>query len=295
MTEGFGNYLQYEKRYSLNTVQAYQKDIAQFSAFIQELGVEQIILAKTQHVRLWIVSLSEGKTSPASLRRKISALNTYFKWQRKKGLAIANPASNIKLPKIPVRLPKFVEAPSMDRLLNSNQSVFSSDFEGQRDKVIIELLYSTGMRRQELVDLKWQQLDEASLQLKIKGKGNKERRMPVSPILIEMLHEYKEIVKNTFPEKNFDKHIVVSNNGEEPYPELIYRTVKKYLSLCSTQKKKSPHVLRHSFATHLSNNGAQLNDIKELLGHASLASTQVYTHTTIEQLKEVYKITHPKA
>jgi integrase/recombinase XerC len=183
----------------------------------------------------------------------------------------------------------------MDRLLNSNQSVFSSDFEGQRDKVIIELLYSTGMRRQELVDLKWQQLDEASLQLKIIGKGNKERRMPVSPVLIEMLHEYKETVKNTFPEKNFDKHIVVSNNGEEPYPELIYRTVKKYLSLCSTQKKKSPHVLRHSFATHLSNNGAQLNDIKELLGHASLASTQVYTHTTIEQLKEVYKITHPKA
>jgi integrase/recombinase XerC len=295
MTEGFENYLQYEKRYSLNTVQAYQKDIAQFSAFIQELGVEQVILAKTQHVRLWIVSLSEGKTSPASLRRKISALNTYFKWQRKKGLAIANPAANIKLPKIPVRLPKFVEAPSMDRLLNSNQSVFSSDFEGQRDKVIIELLYSTGMRRQELVDLKWQQLDEASLQLKIIGKGNKERRMPVSPVLIEMLHEYKETVKNTFPEKNFDKHIVVSNNGEEPYPELIYRTVKKYLSLCSTQKKKSPHVLRHSFATHLSNNGAQLNDIKELLGHASLASTQVYTHTTIEQLKEVYKITHPKA
>jgi integrase/recombinase XerC len=295
MTEGFENYLQYEKRYSLNTVLAYQKDIAQFSAFIQELGVEQVILAKTQHVRLWIVSLSEGKTSPASLRRKISALNTYFKWQRKKGLAIANPAANIKLPKIPVRLPKFVEAPSMDRLLNSNQSVFSSDFEGQRDKVIIELLYSTGMRRQELVDLKWQQLDEASLQLKIIGKGNKERRMPVSPVLIEMLHEYKETVKNTFPEKNFDKHIVVSNNGEEPYPELIYRTVKKYLSLCSTQKKKSPHVLRHSFATHLSNNGAQLNDIKELLGHASLASTQVYTHTTIEQLKEVYKITHPKA
>lgn len=295
MTEGFESYLQYEKRYSLNTVQAYQKDIAQFLAFIQELGVEQVILAQTQHVRLWIVSLSESKVSPASLRRKISSLNTYFRWQQKKGLAIANPASNIKLPKIPVRLPKFVEEPSMDRLLDSTMPFFSNDFEGLRDRVIIELLYSTGMRRQELVNLRWDQMDIASAQLKIIGKGNKERRMPVSASLIALLNDYKKILQNTFPEKNFNKFIIVSNNGEEPYPELIYRTVKKYLSLCSTQKKKSPHVLRHSFATHLSNNGAQLNDIKELLGHASLASTQVYTHTTIEQLKEVYKITHPKA
>lgn len=295
MTEGFGNYLQYEKRYSLNTVQAYQKDIAQFSAFIKELGVEQVILAQTQHVRLWIVALSESKVSPASLRRKISSLNTYFRWHQKKGSTTSNPASNIKLPKIPVRLPKFVEEPSMERLLNTAMPYFSNDFEGQRDRLIIELLYSTGMRRQELVNLHWNQLDEASTQLKIVGKGNKERRMPVSTLLISLLNDYKKILQNTFPEKNFNTFIIVSNNGEEPYPELIYRTVKKYLSLCSTQKKKSPHVLRHSFATHLSNNGAQLNDIKELLGHASLASTQVYTHTTIEQLKEVYKITHPKA
>jgi integrase/recombinase XerC len=241
-----------------------------------------------------VVHLVESGANPVTLRRKLSALNTYYKYAIRKGFCRSNPAKGISLPKVPVRLPKFVE---QSKLLNhlSNNDAFDSSFPGIRDKLIIEMLYATGMRRNELLQLKWSDISYSSGQLRIFGKGGKERIVPISKHLISQLEEYKKLAIIHLNTNELPERIILTDQGKPAYPELIYKTVKKHLSLCSTQEKKSPHVLRHSFATHLSNNGAPLNDIKELLGHASLASTQVYTHNTIEQLKEVYKIAHPKA
>jgi len=294
MAENFIQYLRFEKRYAEHTVQAYQADIAQFTSFIKDLGIEQLFFIKTPQVRLWIVSLVESGCNSATIRRKISALNTYYKFSIRKGLTDYNPAKGINLPKLPSRLPKYIEEHQLDALMTST-SAFGDDFSGQRDRIIVEVLYATGIRRQELLNLKWSDVDEASMTMKVLGKGNKERMIPVSPALLMQLKEYRNICIATFPDLALPANIILSNKGTTAYPELVYKTVKKHLSLCSTQEKKSPHVLRHSFATHMSNHGAPLNDIKELLGHASLASTQVYTHNTIEQLKEVYKIAHPKA
>lgn len=290
----FVDYLRFEKRYAEHTVTAYSNDIAQFSGYLNDLGIEHFYLVKSSAIRLWVVHLVESGCNPATIRRKISALNTFYKFQIRKGYCDTNPAKGITLPKLSQRLPKYVEQNNLVELL-SKQDVFSNNFQGLRDRLIVELLYATGMRRQELVQLKWSDINLSSAQIKILGKGNKERLVPVSQHLIIMLENYKSEMYAHFNETSLPDRIVITNNGREAYPELIYQTVKKYLSLCSTQEKKGPHVLRHSFATHLSNNGAPLNDIKELLGHASLASTQVYTHNTIEQLKEVYKIAHPKA
>lgn len=290
----FEDYLRFEKRYAEHTVTAYYNDIAQFSGYLNDLGIEHFHLVKSSAIRLWVVHLVESGCNPATIRRKISALNTFYKFQIRKGYCHTNPAKGLSLPKLSQRLPKYIEQDKLADLL-SRSDVFSDDFQGLRDRLIIELLYVTGMRRQELVQLKWSDVNSQSAQIKILGKGNKERLVPVSLNIIKLLEEYKSVLYSHFNETSLPDNIVISNNGREAYPELIYQTVKKHLSLCSTQQKKSPHVLRHSFATHLSNNGAPLNDIKELLGHASLASTQVYTHNTIEQLKEVYKIAHPKA
>jgi integrase/recombinase XerC len=294
MAENFIQYLRFEKRYAEHTVQAYQADIAQFTSFIKDLGIEQLFFIKTPQVRLWVVSLVENGCNPATIRRKLSALNTYYKFAIRKGLTEQNPAKGISLPKLPSRLPKYIEEHQLD-LLMASSSAFSDDFKGHRDRMIIEILYATGIRRQELLNLSWSDVNEASMTMKVLGKGNKERIIPISQILLKQLHEYKSLCNKTFYGHALPDKIILSNKGTAAYPELVYKTVKKHLSLCSTQEKKSPHVLRHSFATHMSNHGAPLNDIKELLGHASLASTQVYTHNTIEQLKEVYKIAHPKA
>lgn len=294
MTENFVQYLRYEKRYAEKTIEAYQNDIAQFSVFIQELGIEHFYLVKPPHIRLWIVSLVEAGVQAASLRRKISALNTFYKYSLRKGLAKTNPAHGVSLPRLPQRLPRYVEQKALNDLFN-HEAVFSDDFSGERDRLIMELLYATGMRRQELTNLRWEDIDEANGQIKVLGKGNKERYIPVATGLICLLKKYRSHAGRHFNGTELPSQIVLTDKGQPAYPELIYKTAKKYLSLCSTQEKKSPHVLRHSFATHLTNNGAPLNDVKELLGHASLASTQVYTHNTIEQLKEIYKIAHPKA
>jgi integrase/recombinase XerC len=294
MAENFIDYLRHEKRYATNTLTAYQNDLDQFRSFIAELGINDPASATSSIIRLWVVHLVESGANPVTLRRKLSALNTYYKYAIRKGFCRSNPAKGISLPKVPVRLPKFVE---QSKLLNhlSNNDAFDSSFPGIRDKLIIEMLYATGMRRNELLQLKWLDISYSSGQLRIFGKGGKERIIPISKHLISQLEEYKKLAIIHLKTNELPERIILTDQGKPAYPELIYKTVKKHLSLCSTQEKKSPHVLRHSFATHLSNNGAPLNDIKELLGHASLASTQVYTHNTIEQLKEVYKIAHPKA
>lgn len=245
------------------------------------------------HVRAYVVHLVESKRTPATVRRHLSALKTYFRFCQKHGWITVNPALRIVTPKLPARLPRFVEQTQISTLLGTEE-IFPEGWQGIRDRLVMEMLYGTGMRRNELLQLKWEDIDDSRQTIKVSGKGNKQRLVPATPALLQLLKTYKEETYRRFSPLA-DSSIILTDRGATAYDNFIYRIVKKYLSLCSTQKARSPHVLRHSFATHLSNNGAKLNDVKELLGHASLASTQVYTHNSIEQLKEVYKSAHPKA
>ena len=295
MVEEFRDYLTYERRYSTHTVEAYLKDIAQFSDYFQnDLGIEHFYLAQSQHVRLWIVNLVENSVKPSSLHRKLSSLNTYYKFLLKKGKIQSNPAKGIQLPKIPQRLPKYLNKKSVEDLFEKLDES-GNHFEEKRDQLIFELFYDTGIRRQELIDLTWRDVDYSLGRIKIFGKGGKERFVPISSYLQELLLNYCEICRKTFEVFEPNGYIILSNKGHQSYPEMIYRIVNKNLKMAQVKTQKSPHVLRHTFATHLSNEGAPLNDIKELLGHASLASTQVYTHNSIEKLKEIFKHSHPKA
>lgn len=295
MLQPFLDYLKNEKRYSLLTLQSYQKDLEQFQNFlIAEYQVSNLEQANYPQTRAWIVALATKNLQHSSLKRKISALKSYYKFLLRKEIISVNPAHKITTPKLKEHLPKFIEQKNINLLLDDRDSVvFASNYTGRQEKLIIELLYQTGMRRQELINIQWQAIDFAQQQLKIKGKGNKERLFPLGKVLQQQLIEFRKLQIEQLAIK--DSYLFLTDKGEPLYPNFVYRIVKKYLSLCTTATKKSPHVLRHSFATHMSNNGAKLNDIKELMGHASLASTQVYTHNTIEQLKEIYKKAHPKA
>ena len=296
MIEAFLNYLKYEKRYSIKTVESYKIDILQFFHFIKhEFELDDLLSVKNNQVRAWVVQLVNDKNKPSSIKRKISALKSFYKYGQKTGKLKTNPADKINSPKIPERLPKFVEQNKINNLFDEPEKYFNNTFEGMQEKLIIDVLYSTGMRRQELIDLKWSDINFSSNQLKVTGKGNKQRLIPIGNELVNSLRIFQKSQNEQL--KNIPKapYAFLTKDGKQLYPNYVYRIVKLHIGHCSTAEKKSPHVLRHSFATHMSNNGAKLNDIKELLGHASLASTQVYTHNTIEQLKEIYKIAHPKA
>lgn len=296
MIEAFLSYLKHEKRYSIRTVESYQIDILQFFHFVEsEFQLTDLLAVKNTIIRTWIVELVNKKNKPASIKRKISALKSFYKYNQKIGNIKINPADKINSPKIPERLPKFVEQTKINDLLENNEKYFAPTFEGMQEKLIVDMLYSTGMRRQELIDLKWSDIHFGSNQVKVTGKGNKQRIIPVGKELISSLQIFQKNQKEKLKNISFAPYVFLTDTGNQLYPNFVYRLVKKHIGNCSTVEKKSPHVLRHSFATHMSNNGAKLNDIKELLGHASLASTQVYTHNTIEQLKEIYKIAHPKA
>lgn len=296
MIEAFLNYLTYEKRYSKKTVESYQIDILQFFHFIEsEFQQTDLLVVKNTLIRTWIVELVNNKIKPSSIKRKISALKSFYKYNQKIGKIKINPADKINSPKIPERLPKFVEQHKINDLFENANKYFASTFEGIQEQLIIDLLYSTGMRRQELIDLKWSDISFGNQQVKVTGKGNKQRLIPIGKELINSLQIFENTQKENLKNIPITAYVFLTENGNQLYPNFVYRLVKKHIGNCSTVEKKSPHVLRHSFATHMSNNGAKLNDIKELLGHASLASTQVYTHNTIEQLKEIYKTAHPKA
>jgi integrase/recombinase XerC len=299
--EGFVRFLKFEKRYSSHTVTSYINDVNQFMDFLQseytfiiESEVDYISI-NTKQVRNWVVSLVEDKQQASSIKRKVSALKTFFKTLQINGIIKNNPADKISTPKIPERLPKFISEKSITQLYENKVELFEDTYDGQLQFIIIELLYGTGIRRDELINIKLTDINWAKKELKILGKGNKERILPLGKEIINLLSEYVEIRNSKIENSEVFTYLLITSKGEKLYPNYVYRTVKKYLSLCSTVEKKSPHILRHSFATHLSNNGAKLNDIKELLGHSSLASTQIYTHNTIEQLKEIYKLAHPKA
>ena len=289
----FNNYLEHEKRYSKHTITAYKNDIEQFYGFLaKQFELSDWSKIKSLHLRSWVVALMQQNLNATSIHRKISSLKTYHKFLllRKRIPTLTFP--QVLLPKKAERLPVYVEETRMAKL--QTDIVFEDGYSGLRDYLLLEILYATGMRRSELIALDWQGIDLQSATMRVVGKGNKTRLIPFSKELKNTLINYKKLQKDTF--KNLTNDLVLlTDKGKPMYPKFVYNKVKRYLSLVTTAKKRSPHVLRHSFATHLSNNGADLNAIKELLGHANLAATQVYTHNSIEQLKKVYQQAHPKA
>lgn len=289
----FLQYLKNEKRYSSHTLLAYSNDIQVFSNYLQDLGIIDLLKADTSSIRTYIVFLMEQGLDPSSTSRKLSALRSLYKFALKTGKIKKDPIQAIKAPKLKKKLPVFIEDDKLISLLNS-PVIFAEDFEGLRDRLVIELLFGTGMRLSELIKLKDSDIDNYQQQLKVIGKRNKERIIPIPLSVLDLANNFIKY-KSLHKINNQTDKLIVTSKGEEAYPGLIYRIVKRYLSLISTQEKKSPHVLRHSYATSLLNNGTDLNAIKELLGHASLAATQVYVHNSIERLKTVYKQAHPKA
>jgi integrase/recombinase XerC len=291
--QSFLQYLEYEKRYSAHTVNSYKTDLEQFKAFIlKRYELEELLTVETMHIRSWLVELLQEGLAASSIHRKASSLKSFYKFLRQRSEISYNPLEGISLPKKGERLPAFVEEERMEQLFERQH--FPEGFEGSRDYLLLDLLYSTGMRRAELIGLAWSAVDFSAARLKILGKGNKTRILPLLPHLKEALLAYQEELEDIFPNREHDM-VLVTDKGAPLYPKMVYNKVKKYLALITTATKKSPHVLRHSFATHLSNNGAGLSAIKDLLGHSSLASTQIYTHSSIEQLKKVYQQAHPKA
>ena len=288
----FIKYIQFEKKFSVHTVTAYEKDISQFLEFLERVELDIQTISHT-HVRSWMIDLLEKGVEAKTINRKISCLRSFYKFLLREQLVLQNPLMQVKVPKIPKRLPVFVEEEKMDMLLDGD-NIFNDDFDGIRSRLIIELLYGTGIRLSELISLKEMDIDVYEKSIKVLGKRNKERVIPINFSLMNLIGQYV-IVKKKQHFDNKSSVLIVTNKGQLVYPKFIYRVVKAYLSLVSTNEKKGPHTLRHSFATALLNRGADMNAIKELLGHASLAATQVYTHNSVERLKLVYKQAHPKA
>ncbi|KLT66457.1 tyrosine-type recombinase/integrase [Pedobacter sp. BMA] len=293
LLQSFVTYLTHEKRYSAHTIASYQTDLVQFGEYVESEFELEFLAVKYTHLRSYMVHLMEKNSSESTINRKISALRSFYKFLLREGKLEQNPAALIKAPKIPRRLPVFLEAQKMDHLLDS-EVYFNDSFESKRDHLVLELLFGTGMRLAELIHLKDQDVDIYSATIKVLGKRNKERIIPINKQLINQLNNYIDLKKLQDFNNNL-LNLIVTNTGAAAYPKLIYRIVTSYLNHISTHDKKSPHVLRHSYATSLLNAGADLNAIKELLGHASLAATQVYTHNSIERLKTIYKQAHPKA
>ncbi len=285
----FLNYLRFEKRYSRHTFVSYENDLDQFLSFlITDFDSPSLPDISAAMVRTWLAGLKENNLTAKSINRKISTLKSFFKFLIREGLIETTPMSIINAPKVSKRLPVYVEEKDLQTLFEYVE--FPDNWKGRTEKLILQLFYNTGMRVSELINLKQDQLDVSYSHIKVLGKGNKERIIPVNKEIVNALVSYIS-VKPDSPSEN----IFVSEKGKPLYARQVYNFVKKNLALVTTIKKKSPHILRHSFATHLTNNGADLNAVKELLGHSSLAATQVYTHNSIEKLKEVYKKAHPKA
>ena len=289
--ERFNQYLKFEKRFSPHTVGAYQKDLQQFSDYLKNLDLD---FASAQHLHItgFIVDLIESqKVEAVSVNRKISSLRTFYKFLNREKLVSTNPMLHVKALKVPKKLPVVVEEEKLNDLLDA-RDVFSDDFSGLRDRLVIELLFGTGMRLAELLSLKESDIDPWNKSIRVVGKRSKERIIPINSTLHGLIKSYLDQKRSLVKASEF---LITTEAGDRGYPKLIYRIVNKYLSYISTRTKKSPHVLRHTFATSLLNRGADLNAIKELLGHVGLAASQVYTHNSVERLKSIYKQAHPKA
>jgi len=291
MIKSFLRYLQFERRYSQHTITAYAADLDQFSVFLtqQDVAIEKVSYTD---IRLWVISLVEDGMNPATVNRKMASLRSFYKFLRKRNEIKHDPSQRLQALKTPKRLPQFVQEKDINALFDNQE--FKDDFFGQRDKLILELLYGTGMRRAELLGLTDASINIEKGQIKVLGKRNKERIIPVNSTVTNLISNYK-VKRNDHFGSLDNNSLIVTDKGGASYPMLVYRTVTKYLATVVSLEKKSPHVLRHTYATHLLNNGADLNAVKDLLGHASLAATQIYTHNTLEKLKKVFQQAHPKA
>lgn len=291
--QSFLDYLKYQKRYSTHTIRSYQDDLVQFLRFV-EMQFEDVSLTAIgyNHVRSWLASIKENEISSKTINRKISSLKSFFKYLVKTSVLDQTPMTRIVTPKNSKRLPDFIQEGDAGKLIGALKN--TEDWKSLNTKMLITLFYTTGVRLSELVNLKESHVDFGKRQIKVLGKGNKERIIPISQEIVAMIKDYEQQKKKVF--ELTENTLLVTEKGKKMYSKYPYLLVKSFLtSEVKTLNKKSPHVLRHSFATHLSNKGADLNAIKELLGHSSLAATQVYTHNTIEKLKNVYKKAHPKA
>jgi len=287
--DDFLQYLETEKRYSPHTITSYRTDLNGFTAWCGSMGVVDFAIIQSKQIRYWLADLSVSGLSARSINRKLTAIRSLYRYLQRQGIAEQNPAENISLLKSEKSLPVFIEAKSMDSLFEEVD--FAEDFEGVRDRLMLELFYSTGIRLSELVALMMADLDVKAKQMHVSGKRKKQRIVPIADNLVNCIYSYISKRSELHSES---RSFFLTKKGEPVYPKLVYRVVNRSLSLVSSQTKLSPHVLRHTFATHMLNQGADLNAVKELLGHSSLAATQVYTHNTFEKLKSVYNKAHPR-
>lgn len=293
MVSSFLKYLEFEKRYSKHTLVSYHNDLNQFQKYLDQ-SVLPVALNKVehQHLRGWLIYLKQTGLSPSSINRKIATLRSYFKYATRQHFIDKDPSLKLSMLKKGKSLPVFAKERDLTLLLD--HMVYDDGFNGLRDQLVMEFLYATGMRLSELLNLLETDIDKHQFQVKVLGKRNKQRIIPVPKSIVPLITKYQISKREQFP-GNYSPYLIVNNNGGKSYPMLIYRIVRNKLQAIGTLEKQSPHVLRHTFATHLLNKGAELNAVKELLGHSSLAATQVYTHNTIERLKEVFDQSHPKA
>lgn len=291
--ERFIDYLRYEKNYSSQTEISYLNDIIQFEKFVK-LKDDNLSLIKVDSdiVRIWISSLIEQGFKASTVNRKLSSLKTFYRYLNKSGFIKKSPVEYVSGPKLNTKIPSFVSERQMDEILDDATN-FSDDFVGIRNQLLIDFLYLTGMRRAELISLKDNDIDFSSCTIRVTGKGNKQRLIPFSDLTMVKLEKYIRIRNKEIENKS--SFLFVKEDGNAMYPKLVYKIINNHLNSISTLSKKSPHVLRHSFATAMLNNGAEINSIKELMGHTSLSSTQIYTHVTFEEMKKTYQNAHPRA
>lgn len=293
MISSFLKYLQFEKRYSRHTLTSYRNDLLQFESFLENFAIPvSLEKAEHQHIRGWLIEMVQSGLSPRSVNRKIATLRSFYKYALHNKFLTSDPSSRIKILKTGKSLPVFAKEHELIKMLD--QMNYRDGFPGLRDQMVMEFLYATGTRLSELVNLLETDIDVDRCQVKVKGKRNKQRIIPVPRSLMPLISNYQSQKRMEFPD-NYSSYLIVNNSGGQSYPMLIYRIVNSALQSVSSLEKQSPHILRHTFATHLLNKGAELNAVKELLGHSSLAATQVYTHNSIERLKEVFDRSHPKA
>ncbi|MBL4708720.1 MAG: tyrosine-type recombinase/integrase [Flavobacteriales bacterium] len=285
----FLNHIQKNKRYSVHTVKAYESDLLQLEIYLHSIYEETPLDANSKMLRSWVVSLIEEGIQSKTINRKISTLKSFYNYLLREGLVRNLPTVKLISPKLEKPLPSYVKKSEMDSLLNEFQ--FENSFAGRRDALLIELLYSCGIRLSELISIKESDVDFYNSTLKVLGKRNKERIVPLHKLVLGQIRTYQEekMELSDLP------HLLITDSRKKMYPKFVYRKVNYYLRQVTTSSKKSPHVLRHTFATHMLNNGADLNTIKEILGHANLSATEVYTHNTIEKLKNIYNQAHPRA
>ena len=289
----FLNYLTFQKRYSRHTILSYKNDLTSFFDFAAtQYNSKNISDINASMIRSWLASLKEVKIASKTVNRKISSLKSFFRYQLRLGKIEVSPMASILSLKISKRLPSFIEQKDINTLFNYVE--FPKTWEGKTERLLLAIFYYTGIRLSELINIKELHVDKSNSTLKVLGKGNKERIIPINNQFINEVNDYILQKKVYFPQAS-NGFLLINKKGKKLYPKYVYNVVKKYLGTVSTNERKSPHVLRHTFATHLTNNGADINAIKELLGHSSLASTQIYTHNSIEKLKEVHRQAHPKS